>query len=117
VSLSERGRLNGRFSLLMVTTLEKVLLSMELGNRREGALRLLAVEERPASVLGAFIASVAGKLGRSRLQGVHFEQADEITIEGESSDLILDGETFRAEAGRPIRLRTAEPLSFVKLAA
>jgi hypothetical protein len=118
LSLSdERERLNGRFSLLMVTTLERLLLSMDMGDRRQGALKLLAVEERPASVLGAFLASVAGKLGRSSLRGVHFEQADEIMIESESSDVILDGETFRAEAGRPIHLRTALPLSFVKLAA
>jgi hypothetical protein len=51
------------------------------------------------------------------MRGVHFEQADEIVIEGDSSELILDGETFRAEMGRPIHLRTAQPLSFVKLAA
>jgi hypothetical protein len=48
---------------------------------------------------------------------VHVKEADEFTIEGESSELILDGETIRAEAGFPIRLRTALPLSFVKLAA
>ena len=118
LSLSdERDRIDGRFSLLMVTTLERLLLSMDMGDRRQGALKLLAVEERPASVLGAFVASVSGKLGRSSLRGVHFEQADEIMIESERSDVILDGETFRAEAGRPIHLRTAQPLSFVKLAA
>ena len=38
-------------------------------------------------------------------------------IEGDSSMLILDGETFSAETGRPIRLSPARPLSFVKLAA
>jgi hypothetical protein len=48
---------------------------------------------------------------------VHFAEANAITIEGESSAVILDGETFRAESGRPIHLRTAQPLSFVKLAA
>ena len=118
LSLSdERASLDGRFSLLMITTMERVLLSMNLGDRREGALKLLAVEERPESVFGAFFASVAGKLGRRRLRGVHFEQADEIVIESESSHVILDGETFRASAGRPIHLRTALPLSFVKLAA
>jgi Diacylglycerol kinase catalytic domain len=118
VSLSQNGeRLSGRFSLLAVTTLEKLLLSAEFGGRREGALRLIAIEEHPTSVVRAVAAQIAGKLGRSRVRGVHFEQADEITIEGERSDVILDGETFRAEAGRPIRLRTAQPLSFVKLAA
>lgn len=111
------GPLTGRFSLLLVTTLERVLLSMELGDRRAGSLKLLAVEERPASVLAAFTASVRGRLGRSNVRGVHFQETDEITIESESSHVILDGETFRAEQGRPINLRPAPPLSFVKLAA
>jgi hypothetical protein len=117
VSVSDEGPITGRFSLLMVTTLEKLLLSMDLGDHRQGSLKLLAVEERPSFVLGMLAASISGKLGRSKLRGVHFQQADEITIEGESSDVILDGETFRAELGRPINLRPAAPLSFVRLAA
>jgi hypothetical protein len=118
VSLREEGNLiSGRFSLLAVTTLEKLLLSGELGGRREGVLKLLAVEERPMSLVRGFVASLLGKLGRSKVRGVHFEEADEITIEGESSNVILDGETFRAEIGSPINLRPAAPLSFVKLAA
>jgi hypothetical protein len=48
---------------------------------------------------------------------VHVEEADEISIEGESSSVILDGETFQASRGRPILLSPASPLSFVRLAA
>jgi hypothetical protein len=118
VSLLEKGSMiSGRFSLLAVTTLEKLLLSGELGGKREGVLKLLAVEEQPMSLIRGFAASLAGKLGRSQVRGVHFEEANEITIEGESSNVILDGETFLAERGRPINLRPALPLSFVKLAA
>jgi hypothetical protein len=118
VSMSKPGaRISGRFSLLAVTTLEKLLLSTDLGGHRAGTLKLLAIEERTTSVARALFASVLGKLGRSHVSGVHFREADEIIIEGESSDVILDGETFRAERGRPINLRTALPLSFVKLAA
>ncbi len=118
VSVREKGNLlSGRFSLLAVTTLEKLLLSGELGGRREGVLKLLAIEERPASLLRALAASLRGKLGRSNVRGVHFEEANEITIEGDSSNVILDGETFRAEIGSPINLTPAHPLSFVKLAA
>jgi hypothetical protein len=51
------------------------------------------------------------------MRGVHFEEADEITIEGESSSVILDGETFSAARGSPIRLNPTQPLSFVRLAA
>ncbi|GAA3896511.1 diacylglycerol kinase family protein [Sphingomonas limnosediminicola] len=118
ISMSDGGnRLSGKFSLLAVTTLEKLLLKSDLGTRRAGSLRILAVEERPMSILRGIAASIAGKLGQASLRGVHFEQADEITIEGDRSNLILDGETFRTEAGRPISLRPALPLSFVKLAA
>ena len=45
------------------------------------------------------------------------EEADEIAIEGEESQVILDGETFRAGLGKPILLKPAPPLSFVRIAA
>jgi hypothetical protein len=118
ISVREEGNtINGKFSLLAVTTLEKLLLSGDLGGRREGVLKLLAIEERPMSLIRGFAASLFGKLGRAKVRGVHFEEVDEITIESDSSDVILDGETFRAERGSPITLRPALPLSFVKLAA
>ena len=118
VSMQETGKqLSGRFSLLAVTTLEKLLLSSELGGKREGGLKLLAIEERPMSILRGIAAGLNGKLGRRPVRGVHFEETDAITIEADSSDVILDGETFRAERGRPINLTPASPLSFVKLAA
>ena len=118
VFLREDGhRLNGKFSLLAVTTLEKLLLSSNLVSSRAGALKLLAVEERPSSILRGLLASVFGRLGRDVVRGVHFEETDEITIEGDNSNVILDGEMFRAERGFPINLKPAQPLSFVKLAA
>ena len=117
VSTRNESALRGRFSLLGVTTLEKLLLSGELGGKGEGALKLVAIEERPSSVLRALWASLIGKLGRSHVRGVHFEEADEILIEGERSNVILDGEMFSAERGSPIQLTPAQPLSFVKLAA
>jgi hypothetical protein len=118
VSLSQpSGSLSGRFSLLAVTTLEKLLLSTNIGAHREGTLKLLAIEERPKSVVRALWAKIAGELGQANVDGVHIKEADEITIHGESSNLILDGETFRAEPGRPIHLKPAQPLAFVKLAA
>lgn len=116
LSLSQQNALSGRFSVLAITTLERLLLSTDMGAHRAGMLKLLAIEARPKSLLRAIAAKIAGKLGRANVEGVHIKEADEITIEG-SSDLILDGESFRAETGSPISLRTALPLSFVKLAA
>ena len=117
ISMASEGSINGRFALLAVTTLEKLLLSGEFGGHGRGALKFVAVEQRPSSLLRAFFASILGRLGRRKLSGVHIEEADEISIEGDSSQVILDGETFSAEIGRPIHLSPAAPLSFVRLAA
>jgi hypothetical protein len=117
VSVRRDGRISGRFALLAVTTLEKMLLCGEVKGTGTGRLKLLAVEERPFPLLKAFAASLAGKLGASTMQGVHFEESDEISIEGENTNLILDGEMFSAQIGHPIVLKPAQPLSFVRLAA
>lgn len=117
ISVRQDGAITGTFALLLVTTLEKLLLSGEVGAHNKGALKFVAVEQRPASLLRAFIASLRGKLGATALKGVHIEEADEISIEGDDSEVILDGETFRASIGRPIKLRPAPPLPFVRLAA
>ena len=82
-----------------------------------GPLKFVAVEQKPVSMLRAFAASLVGRLGHTKLAGVHVEEADEIAIEGEASQVILDGETFRAGLGKPILLRPAPPLSFVRIAA
>lgn len=117
VSVRQGGAITGRFAFLFVTTLEKLLLSSEFGSGGRGALKFVAVEQKPVSLLRAFFASLAGRLGRTKLDGVHVEEADEIAIEGDASQVILDGETFRAGVGKPILLRPAHPLSFVRIAA
>jgi hypothetical protein len=117
VSVRQEGAITGRFAFLFVTTLERLLLSGEVGSNGRGALKFVAVEQKPVSMLRAFGASLVGRLGRTKLDGVHVEEADEIAIEGEDSQVILDGETFRAGPGKPILLRPAQPLSFVRIAA
>jgi hypothetical protein len=117
VSVRREGAITGRFAFLFVTTLEKLLLSGEVGSHGNGPLKFVAVEQKPVSMLRAFFASLRGRLGRTKLAGVHVEEADEIAIEGEASQVILDGETFRAGVGKPILLKPAQPLSFVRIAA
>jgi hypothetical protein len=117
VSVRQGGAITGRFAFLFVTTLEKLLLASEVGATGTGVLKFVAVEQKPVSMLRAFAASLVGKLGRTKLDGVHVEETDEIAIEGEESQVILDGETFRAGLGKPILLRRAQPLSFVRIAA
>jgi hypothetical protein len=115
--IPQRDRISGRFAFLAVTTLNKMLLSQQMGGQGGGRLKVLAIDERPSSVLRAMLTGLTGGYKGKKLPGVHFEEVDQVTIEGESTHLILDGETFRTERGRPIHLMPAEPLSFVKLAA
>jgi hypothetical protein len=117
LDMPARDRISGKFAFLAVTTLDKLLLSNTVGGEGRGPLKVVAIEESAGSVLRAMLAGVTGGYRGKKMRGIHFEEVDEITIHGESSHLILDGETFRTEPGNPVQLRPAQPLSFVKLAA
>jgi diacylglycerol kinase family enzyme len=117
IMLRRDNHISGRFALLAVTTLERLLLSGQVGGEGHGPLKLFAVEERVSSVVRALFEGLTGGYKGKKMRGIHFEEADEITIESDDSSVILDGETFRTERGRPINLTPAPPLSFVKLAA
>lgn len=112
-----RERISGKFCFLAVTTLDKLLLSSTFGGEGRGPLKVVAIEENAGTLLRALAAGMTGGYKGKKMRGIHFEEVEEVTIHGESSHLILDGETFRAEPGHPIHLRPAQPLSFVKLAA
>jgi hypothetical protein len=119
ISLRRQGELNGRFAILMVTTLQKVLFNGQMpgSGQRVGAMQLLVIERSLMALLRALFAALFGKLGRSELTGVHIERGDEIRIEGAHSNVILDGELFEADSGRPIVLKPTAPVPFLRLAA
>ena len=119
VSLLRQGQLQGRFSMLIVTTLERMLLGSTTDTRATsgGLLKLMLVDHRPLSLVGAILGGFLGVLGRRRLAGVHVERGDEIRIEGQRPSVILDGEIFRASEGRPIVLTPTAPVPFLRLAA
>ncbi len=119
VSVHHQGELTGRFALLMVTTLERLLLNTKTRSDATslGALKLMAIEERPATVFRAVWAAMGGRLGRSQVRGVHVERGDEIRIEGERSSVILDGELLETTEGRPIVLKPTAPVPFLSFAA
>lgn len=119
ISVLRHGQLQGRFAFLMVTTLERLLLGghSPKAAAARGALQLMVVERRPLTLVRALIAAIRGTLGTTRLSGVHLERGDEIRIEGEHSNVILDGELFEASRGHPIVLKPSLPVPFLRLAA
>ncbi len=115
VSLIREGQGTQRFAFLIVTTLERLLLGSRAG--AGGGMKLMAVERSLWALLRAIVASVRGTLGQNAMRGVHFMQGDMIRIESDRSSVILDGEEFHAETGRPIVLRATSPVPFLRLAA
>ena len=119
ISVLRHGELKGHFAVLMVTTLQRILFGTHMpgSGARTGAMQVLVIERNIFSLVRALVAAIRGKLGGRRLSGVHLERGDEIRIEGEHSNVILDGEIFEAEAGQAIVLRPTTPVSFLRLAA
>lgn len=118
VSLIRQGEFKGKFSLLIVTTLEKLLLNIRTSesNGSNGNMKLLATDSNVGAVFRMLSATWRGTLGQRPLEGVHFQQGDEIRIEGERSNVILDGEIYEAKLGMPIILTSTQPVPFLRLA-
>lgn len=117
VSLIREGEPSKRFAFLIVTTLEKLLLTGRAARGGHVGLKLMAVEQSTKALLKAVWAGLTGTLGSKTLAGVHVEHGDVIRIESDQSSVILDGETFNAVKGRPIVLRATSPVPFLRLAA
>ncbi|WP_033073928.1 diacylglycerol/lipid kinase family protein [Sphingopyxis sp. MWB1] len=119
VSLVRQGELKGKFSLLIVTTLEKLLLSIRTSESHgsNGHMKLLATDSSVGALFRMLGATWRGTLGQKPLEGVHFQQGDEIRIESERSNVILDGEIFESTSGKPIILTSTAPVPFLRLAA
>ena len=118
VSLLRGGELRGRFSILIVTSLERLLFRIQTqGTARAGNMKFLAVDWKASALLRMFKVSRKGKLGREKLSGIHFEEGDEIMIGGDRPTFIFDGELFEAKTDQPIRLTTTAPVPFLRLTA
>jgi hypothetical protein len=118
ISFIRKGELQGIFSVLIVTTLEKLLLGGQTGpTKQRGLMKFLAVDQRPWAMLKMITASLLGRLGSGPMDGVHFQQGDVIRIDSVKSSVVLDGEVFEANSSRPIVLRSTPPVPFLRLAA
>lgn len=118
VTVLREGIISGRFTVLIVTTLEKLLFNAAAGDgRRVGRMKLLAVEHNLRAIGNMLRVGLFGRLGETSARGLHFEQGDTIRIEGDRSSVILDGELFEARRGFPITLTSTAPVPFLRLAA
>ena len=118
ITLMRDGELSGRFSVLVVTTLEKLLMGGKaVEGQSSGRLKLLAVDQRPLAMFRVVWATLIGLLGKKRYSGVYIGEGDMIQIDGDHSSVVLDGEVFVTRRNQPILLRSPPPVPFLKLAA
>jgi len=121
ISWVQKDDLNGSFAVVMVTTLEKMLLGSraETGASPAGSLKFIAVEHNRAGVTTMVLDTLMGRFGTRRGRGVHLAREDMIRIDSDRSRsrVVLDGEIFEASAGKPIILRSTDPVPFLRLAA
>lgn len=113
--LSGRTVREGRFVVVLVTTLEKLLLGFRASSQ-PGRLQLLAVETGPRTLLRVGWALLTGRLGCDPIPGVTLRGDDEVRIEGSGGALILDGESYAMPQNGPLILRSTAPMPFVSLA-
>ncbi len=118
VTMLRNGAIRGRFAVLIVTTLEKLLFNLRPGDGQGiGQMKLLAVDANLKSLFRLGRLALSGNVGDHQVEGLHFRQGDEIRIEGERSSVILDGELFEATRDHPITLQATRPVPFLRLAA
>lgn len=136
--LQRGGTVEGNFSVFLATSLDRLLLGSELsadlyksasmpaanglpgeGNAVQpaGAVKLLCLEQRRRPVIQAFWATLMGRIGRSRIAGLHLHASDEVHIEGRRPRLIVDGELVESLDGSPLVLRSTPAQNFLSLAA
>jgi len=119
ISLIRDGQFQGNFAVLIVTTLERLLL-MKRSMRNQnaiGRMQFLAIDQRAGAIVRFLLSVIFGRLGKNVQKGIHLERGDMIRIEGEGSNVLMDGELFCAQPGQPIVLKSTKAVSFLRLAA
>ncbi len=119
ISMLRDGELIGSYSVLIVTTLEKLLLGGSAGAKQDGMrgrLKFMAVDQRMGAIIKLIASALFGQLGKYKTNGIHFRDGDTIRIDGGRSSVILDGEVFEADNDHPIILTSTPPVPFLRLA-
>lgn len=113
------GTYEGRFFILLVTTLEKLLLGVRPSRKvSKDSLKMICLEQRRMSILKTVFSMLILRSNQvEETPGLHLDGGSEILIEGRDPAVLLDGELYKAAPGRPIVLTQTAPQPFLSLAA
>lgn len=118
ISLIREGQYQGNFAVVIVTTLERLLLIKRSMRNKNGIGRMqfLAIDQQTGAIIRFLLSLIFGRLGKNVQKGIYLERGDMIRIEGEGSNVLMDGELFSAQPGQSIVLKSTKPVSFLRLA-
>ncbi|WND01906.1 acylglycerol kinase family protein [Temperatibacter marinus] len=109
------GHFTGKFSIMSVTTLDKLLLGLKPFNSVDkGGLKAAMIRPDGRSFLRAVIGLVTRRFGKRVMEGINTRNSDEIRIDTTNA-VTLDGEIFQPTEGKPIILRGDRKMAFLRL--
>lgn len=115
IALDGSGEIDGRYSVVLATTLDRLLLGLRpFGTEGNGGLKFSAVEYGPQAVWSGLVSLLRGRFGRGGTAGVRVARSDEIAFEGRDP-VTLDGEIYFPKRGARVTIRSRHSLAFVKL--
>lgn len=115
IVMPQGGIVEGRFLIVIATTLDKLLLGMRpYGRAGEGTLGFSAVDMRLTGILNALRGILTGSYGRKTLAGINVRRVNEIRITG-NNPVTLDGEMYEIPAGQTVILKGNYAIDFVSL--
>lgn len=113
ITVPGSARIKGRYSLVMTTTLNRLLFGFKpYAQGGNGGLRFSALEAGPATLVRSFTALLLGRYGTSSVNGLHVRTSNEVRVEG-TDPVTLDGEIYQPTPGVPVTLKGDRSLTFV----
>ncbi len=115
ITVPGSARMSGRYSIVMSTTLDRLLFGAKpYGREGKGGLRFSAFEAGPGTLVRAFVGLVTKRFGNASIDGLHVRKSDEVRIEG-TDPVTLDGEIYQPIPGKPVTLKGNRSLTFISL--
>ena len=106
--------IEGRFTIVLATTVARLLLGLRLMPHAGEGIQFCAVEPGAGRLIKGLWALTLGRLHRTHIPGIHLERARRIEITAAGS-FIIDGESHLIGPGGRLRLEATPPLAFVSL--
>jgi hypothetical protein len=115
INVPGHGRMAGQYSVVMTTTLDKLLLGLRpYGKSGTGGLRFAAIEAGGGNFIRAVKGLLMRQFGDKTIPGTQVRKSDVVRIEG-TDPVTLDGEIYHPVPGQPVELKGDRSLTFVRV--